>query len=298
MQAIQYDKAGGPDVLHVADVPDVHPADGQVRVRVRASGVNPIDLKIQSGAMGPPKVPGTPGMELAGIVDEVGPGALFEVGAQVLGWSDTGSYAELALATQLVRKPDSLAWEVAAALPVAGDTANRVLDLLNIAAGETLLVHGGAGGVGSVAVQLAIRRGAKVIATASAANLDYLRELGATALVYGDGLVDRVRALGVTIDAVFDIGGQGALPASIELRGGTSRIVTIADMSAKQLGIPFSAGTSANHNLPKLVELAKSVSLQDVTVEIAKTFPLADAAKAQATLGQHLRGKVVLLVGH
>jgi NADPH:quinone reductase-like Zn-dependent oxidoreductase len=309
MRAMIFEEFGGPDVLHLAEVAEPHAGPGQVRIRVETAGVNPIDVKIRSGAMRavfPTPLPAIVGADVAGIVDEIGPGVDgLAVGDEVLGWADTGSYAEYALATKVTRKPAELAWDVAVALPVAGETARRGLDLLAVAAGETLLVHGGAGAVGTIAVQLAVRRGARVIATASPRNHDYLRSLGATPVSYGAELEEQVRALGLAarpgaphgIDAVFDVAGKGALPVSIELRGGTTRIVTIADMRAGELGVTFSSGTRADQSPAALAELAQSVVAGEVVIAIAGRFPLVEAARAQEmSAAGHHRGKVVLVV--
>jgi NADPH:quinone reductase-like Zn-dependent oxidoreductase len=310
MKAIQFDAYGESDVLHLVDTAEPHPTGKQVRVRVKAVGVNPMEVKIRSGAMKdlmPTTFPSIPGMEVAGVIDELGSDASgWKVGDEVLGWSESGAYAEYVLATQLVTKPAGLAWETAVAIPVAGDTSNRVLDELAIKAGETLLIHGGAGAVGAFAVQLAVERGAKVIATASPKDQDYVRSLGATPVTYGDGLAERIAALALSahpgaphgIDAVLDAAGKGALPVSIELRGDKSRIVTIADMASRSLGIPFSAGTGSNRNLPKLEEVSKLAAAGTIKVSVGATFPLAEAKQAQDKLmgGGHA-GKIVLVVG-
>ncbi|WP_405928816.1 NADP-dependent oxidoreductase [Streptomyces griseus] len=303
MEAIVYEEFGGPDVLHLARLDPPRPGPGQVRVAVRAAGVNPLDHKIRNGWMEgvfPTPLPATPGAEFAGVVQETGEGVTaFAPGDEVLGWSATGSYATEALAgaAALARKPEGLSWEQAAALPVATDTASRVLDELALAEGETLLLHGAGGGVGSAAVQLATARGATVIGTASPANHDYLRVLGAVPVAYGDGLVERVRELAPEgVDAVFDASGRGALPASIELRGGTTdRIVTIADGDAAELGVAFSPG-GGPPSAERLAESARLAAIGELRVEIAQVFPLADAASAHAlSEGGHVRGKLVLL---
>ncbi|MFJ9111629.1 NADP-dependent oxidoreductase [Streptomyces sp. NPDC102283] len=303
MEAIVYEEFGGPGVLHLERRDPPRPGPGQVRVAVRAAGVNPLDHKIRNGLMEdafPTPLPATPGAEFAGVVLEAGEGVTgFAPGDEVLGWSATGSYATEALAeaASLARKPDGLSWEEAAALPVATDTASRVLDELALAEGETLLLHGAGGGVGSVAVQLAAARGATVIGTASPANHDYLRVLGAVPVAYGDGLVERVRELAPEgVDAVFDASGRGALPASIELRGGTTeRIVTIADGDAAELGVAFSSG-GGGPSADRLGENARLAEAGELRVEIAQVFPLADAANAHAlSEGGHVRGKLVLL---
>ena len=216
---------------------------------------------------------------------------------EIFGLSEGGAYAELAVASVVAKKPKGLSWELAASLAVAGETATRVLDALAVQRGEMLLVHGGAGVVGSVAVQLARLRGARVIATGSAANQALLASLGATPVVYGDGLVARVRALGAPVDAVFDAAGKGALPDSIELRGGKTRIVTIADPSAHQLGIPFSAGTAAMRNVAVLRTMAELAASGKVTVAVAEVLPLAEAPRAHALIEKsHAPGKIVLTV--
>ncbi|WP_405501943.1 NADP-dependent oxidoreductase [Streptomyces anulatus] len=303
MEAIVYEEFGGPGVLHLERLDPPRPGPGQVRVAVRAAGVNPLDHKIRNGWMEgafTTPLPATPGAEFAGVVLEAGEGVTeFAPGDEVLGWSATGSYATEALAeaASLARKPDGLSWEVAAVLPVATDTASRVLDELALTEGETLLLHGAGGGVGSVAVQLAVARGATVIGTASPANHDYLRVLGAVPVAYGDGLVERVRELVPEgVDAVFDASGRGALPASIELRGGTTdRIVTIADGDAAELGVAFSSG-GGGPSADRLGANARLAETGELRVEIAQVFPLADAASAHAlSEGGHVRGKLVLL---
>ena len=218
-------------------------------------------------------------------------------GDEIFGLSDGGAYAELAVASVVAKKPKGLSWELAASLAVAGETATRVLDALAVQRGQTLLVHGGAGVVGSVAVQLARLRGAQVIATGNAANQALRASLGATPVVYGDGLVARVRALGKPVDAVFDAAGKGALPDSIELRGGKTRIVTIADPAARQLGIPFSTGTPAAGSVAALRTMAELATSGKVTVAVAEVLPLAEAARAHALIQKsHAPGKIVLTV--
>ncbi|WP_433304648.1 NADP-dependent oxidoreductase [Actinoplanes sp. CA-030573] len=264
--------------------------------------MNALDSKIRSGAlqaMFPVTPPVVPGNEIAGIVDAVGEGVQqFAVGDGVFGWSETGSYAEFALAaaTMVTIRPADLPMERAAALPTAVETSERVLDLLGVKAGETVVLHGAAGAVGTIAVQLAITRGARVIATAGPANQDYLTALGATATVYGDGLVERIRTLSPDgVDAVFDIAGKGALEDSIVLRGGTDRIVTIADFRARQLGITFSAGSSSRP-MQRLAEVAREAA-DGALVTTVTTYPLDQAAAAQdASDTGHARGKLVLTV--
>lgn len=298
MKAITFARFGGPEVLELTDVPDPHATEGTVRVRVRAAGVNPIDWKVRRGMMeksSPTTFPSIPGVEIAGTVDEVGPGVgELAVGDEVLGWTD-GGYAEYALARQLVRKPPDLSWELAAALPVAGETALRVLDELGVRSGETIVVHGASGAVGSLAVQLAKARGAEVIGTASAESQDAVRSLGATPVLYGDGLVERVRAAAPKgVSAAFDAAGRGALPALVELTGGTSRVITIADPEAERYGVHFSSGGGGDR-VPVLKELVDQLAAGALKITIASTFPLSAAAKAQAiSEAGHARGKLIL----
>ncbi|MCQ9132165.1 NADP-dependent oxidoreductase [Streptomyces hilarionis] len=303
MKAIVFDAFGGTDVLHETEIDVPEPGFGQVRVRVQAVGVNPVDGKIRSGVMEaifPTTLPAVPGGEIAGVVDAVGEGVEhLAVGDEVLGWSETGSYAQYALASAavLAPKPAGLDWAHAAALPVASDGAERVLDLLGVASGDTLLIHGASGALGTIAVQLAVARGARVIGTAGAANQEYVTSLGATALVYGDNLVQRVRELAPDgVDAVFDAAGKGALEDSITLRGGTDRIVTTADFRARELGVVFAEGPQ-RRSAARLAELAREAADGTLVTTISAAYPLADAAKAQeASDAGHNRGKIVLTV--
>lgn len=300
MKAISFSRFGGTDVLREVEIEVPEPGPGQVRVRVKAAGLNAVDGKIRAGmmeAVRPTTFPAVPGGELAGVVDAVGEGVTdLQVGDDVLGWSDTGSYAEYALATTVALKPADLKWQDAAALPVASETAERVLNLLGVAEGETVLMHGASGGVGTVAVQLATARGARVIATAGPSNQDYLTALGAIATVYGEGLVERVRALAPEgVDAVFDLAGKGALEDSITLRGGTERIVTIADFGAQRLGVTFARG-SGGASTERLAAVAQDVASGKLVTSVT-AYPLAQAAAAQqvSDVG-HVRGKLVLTV--
>jgi NADPH:quinone reductase-like Zn-dependent oxidoreductase len=245
----------------------------------------------------PTPLPTILGTEFAGIVDAVGERVdSAQLGDAVVGWADQpdGSYAEFALASTYTSKPATLGFEEAVTLPVAGRTLERVLDELGVTAGDTLLIHGAAGAVGTVAVQLAVGRGATVIGTAGPDNQDYVRSLGAIATTYGPGLVERVRELAPDgVDAVFDVAGKDAIPDSIELRGGAERIVTIADFAAPSLGVPFSrGGDSTVANLPDLLDRA---AVGGISTAVAATFPLAEAEQAQrVSEAGHARGKVVL----
>lgn len=302
MKAVQIREFGGPEVLRVAELEDLHAGPGQIRIRVAAAGVNPADFKIRSGAMQtvfPIKLPAVPGIDAAGVVDEIGGDVTgVQIGDEVLGWADSGSYAEYALLAKFAKKPAPLSWEMAAALPVVGETAQRTLDAVHLRDGETVLIHAASGGVGSVAVQLAVMLGAVVIGTAGAENLNYVRSLGATPVLYGEGLVDRVRAIAPRgIDAVIDASGKNVLADSIALRGGVSRIVTIADPRAGEYGVEFSSGSPQARSAAGLQKLADLVADGKLTLAIAKTFPLADASRAhELSETGHPGGKIVLTV--
>ncbi|MBW4717158.1 NADP-dependent oxidoreductase [Saccharothrix obliqua] len=301
MRAIEFAEYGSPDVLRPHDVAVPEPGPGQARVAVRVAGVNPMDWKLRGGAMAdviPLRLPHRPGLELAGVVDAVGDGAPVAVGDEVFGWARTGSYAEFALASVIVRKPESLSWADAAALPVAGEAALRGLRLLSVGAGDVLLIHGASGVVGGLATQLAVARGATVIGTSGERGAETVRALGAIPVRYGDGLVRRVRDTGLRVDAVLDAAGFGALPDSVALLGGTERIVTLADPAAFELGITFSGGEPGDQNTGVLAELGDLAASGRLVVRHAAAYPLSEAARAQfESAGGHSGGKITLRVG-
>ncbi|MFJ2783235.1 NADP-dependent oxidoreductase [Streptomyces sp. NPDC093249] len=307
MEATVYEEFGGPEVLrHETGVAVPVPGPGEVRVKVAAAGVNPVDWKRRRGwveAFYPTTFPAVPGLEFAGTVDAVGAGVTHvAVGDEVLGWTETGAYAQYALAGIVVPKPGGLSWETAASLPVAGETAQRVLGLLGVEAGGTLFLHGAAGVVGSVATQLAVAAGIRVVGSASESNHAYLRELGAVPVAYGEGLADRVRAAAPEgVDAVFDAAGHGVLPVAIELLGGDAapkeRIVTIADTEAERYGIVFS-GLLGDPDAVRagLVAQAALAAEGRLTVRLAEVLPLKEASRAQeSSESGHVRGKLVLI---
>jgi NADPH:quinone reductase-like Zn-dependent oxidoreductase len=304
VKAARFSRFGGPEVLEIVDLPDPHPGPGQVRIAVRAAGVNPSDWKKREGLMDP-ELPQTMGYEAAGVVDELGEGvADVAVGDRVFGLSAEGAaQAELTVLSFYAPIPPSLDFPGAAALPAAIETATRALDQLDVGAGagrgSTLLINGASGSVGSAAVQLAVARGARVIGTASPANHDYLRSLGAEPVAYGQGLAGRVRALAPDgVDAALDVAGSGVLPELIELAGGPEHVVTIADFGgAREHGVRFSSGDAgrAVHALGEIGELIESGRF---SLPVARTFPLAEIAQAHR-VGEdgHVRGKLVLVVG-
>lgn len=298
MRAIQFGEFGGPEVLRLDEVELPEPASGQVRVAVREAGVNQADCKIRAGEMGEPALPHRPGLEMSGVVDVAGPDAPFAPGDEVFGWARGGSYADYALGSVLCAKPADLSWRDAAGLPVAGEAALRGLRLLDPQRGDVLLVHGASGRVGAIVTSFAVRRGVTVIGTGGTANMDHIAALGATPVHYGEGLVERVRAVSSSVDAVFDAAGAGALPDSITLRGqSTERIVTIADSAAFELGITFSSGAAKDKNTDVLTELATSAVTGALPLRWANSYPLAEAARAQREVATgHSGGKVTLQV--
>jgi len=298
MKAIVIDRFGGPEELHEAQRPDPEPAPGQVRVRVEAVGVNPADGKARSGLMAPPDTtfPLVLGLEAAGVVDALGDGVTdVAVGDRVVGFAEGGAYAELAVLSTYAVMPDALDATVAVSLPVAGETSRRVLRLLGVQPGETLLVHGASGVVGEVATQLAVAGGATVIGTASAANQERVAALGATPTTYGDGWLDRVRALAPNgVDAVLDASGAGVLDQSVELLGSPDRLVTIADPAAFTTGVTFS-GTS-QRSAEELADLVAQRASGAVTTTISRVLPLAEASEAQALSDSGRAGGKLVLV--
>jgi NADPH:quinone reductase-like Zn-dependent oxidoreductase len=300
MKAVRFSQFGGPEVLEIVDLPDPHAGPGQVRIAVRAAGVNPSDWKKREGLMGG-GLPQTMGYEAAGVVDEVGEGvADVAVGDRVFGFAAEGAaQAELAVLSYYAPIPPSLDFPAAAALPAAIETATRALDQLGAGSGSTLLINGASGSVGSAAVQLAVARGARVIGTASPANHEYLRSLGAEPVAYGEGLAGRVRALAPGgVDAALDVAGSGVLPEVIELAGGPAHVVTIADFAgAQKYGVRFSRGEDgrAIHALTGIGELIEAGRF---SLPVAQTFPLAEIAAAhRVSQDGHRRGKLVLVVG-
>lgn len=242
--------------------------------------------------------PVVPGVDAAGVVDAVGADVTeVAVGDEVFGVTPAGSYAEYAVMPAPVPKPAALPWETAAALPTVGETAFRALKHLGLAAGETLLVHGAAGSVGSIAVQLATARGVTVIGTASTRDLERVEALGARAVAYGPGWAKRVReAAAQGVDAVFDTSGAGVLPESVELAGGPGRVITIADMNAARYGVRFTGMDPADRAPEALPELADLAASGRLTVEVWRTYPLAEAARAHDDVDHRRnRGKIILL---
>jgi NADPH:quinone reductase-like Zn-dependent oxidoreductase len=299
MRALQFKAYGGPEVLEWAEAPDPHPGPGQIRIAVRAASVNPIDWKTISGVLSggkPMAGTGYLGRDAAGVIDEVGDGVSgVSVGDDVFG-RGRNTQAEYAVLDSWAAKPPSIDWAVAAAAGVAGETAERGLRLLEVKPGDTLFVDGGAGGVGAATVQLALARGARVIASASEANQDYLRELGATPVLYGQGLAERVRAAaGGPVDAVFDVAGKTPVQDLIGLAPEPSQVVSIANYAAGQAGARVSGGGADSHPMQALAQVAELLAQNKLVLKV-QTFPFDRAAEAyRISQAGHVRGKLVLV---
>ena len=299
MRALQYRAYGGPDVLEWEEAPDPHAGPGQIRIAVRAASVNPIDWKTLSGAAsgGRPMVgTGYLGYDAAGVVDEVGEGVTgVSVGDEVFG-RGRNTHAEYAVLDSWAAKAPAVDWAVAAAAGVAGETAERGLRLLDVKAGDTIFIDGGAGGVGSIAVQMAVARGAKVIASASAANHDYLREIGAIPVLYDEGVAARVRdAAGGPVEAVFDVAGKTPVEELISLVPKPSQVVSIANFTAGQAGARVTGGGADSRPMEALAQVADLLAQNKLVIKV-QTFPFDRAAEAyRISQAGHLRGKLVLV---
>ena len=300
MKAIEFHAYGGPDVLHLVEVEVPRAGPGEVRVRVRAAGVNPSDWKRREGqyrTFEDLRFPAGLGVEGAGIVDEVGPGVTdVAVGEAVFGFGEN-MMAEQAVLTHWARKPGDVSFEVAAGLPVVSDTATRALDQVGVAEGQTLLVSGAAGGVGTAIVQLARLRGITVIGTASAAKHDYLRELGGIPTTYGPRLEGRIRELAPGgVDAAIDVAGSGIIPELIRITGDPAHVLSVADFSAEGYGAKFSHGPPIDP-AGLLAAMAGLCSAGMFTLRIDRTFPLDRAREAQeVSRSGRVTGKLVVRV--
>jgi NADPH:quinone reductase-like Zn-dependent oxidoreductase len=302
MKAARFSQYGGPEVLQIVDLPDPHPGPGQVRIVVHAAGISATDPKMRKGELNFGRaLPQTTGSDVAGVVDEIGEGVTDAgVGDRVFGVSDNGAgAAQLALLTFRAIIPASLGFIDAAGLPVALETATRAIDQLGVASSSTLFINGASGGIGSTAVQLAVARGARVIGAASVANQNYLSLLGAEPVTYGDGMIERVRALAPGgVDAALDVPGNGVLPQLIDLTGGAQNVVTLADFAgAKEHGVHFSNGFADGPAFHSLAEVGELIQAGRFWLPIDKTFPLADIAEAhRLSETGRVRGRLVLVI--
>jgi NADPH:quinone reductase-like Zn-dependent oxidoreductase len=305
VKAVQYRSYGGPEVLEVTDIPDPKMFADQVLVRIESAALNPADVTFQSGAVDSlvdALFPVTPGWDLAGVVEQAGVATTgFRPGDEVIGFvrgpaQHYGTYAEKITAEprQLVRKPENLDWAQASGLPVAGLTAYQaIVHSLKVTAGDTVLVHGAAGGVGHLAVQIAVARGARVIGTGSQASQAFIESLGAEPVVYGDELVEQVLKIAPDgVDAVLDCAGRGSLSTTQALAAVSGvRVATITRAAEYEGTIDVFLRLDTD-DLTRLVEL---VEQGKVTVHVDRRFPLDGAAEAQQLVADgHVRGKVVL----
>jgi len=298
MWALQFTEYGGPEVIKLGEAPEPHAGPGQIRILVKAASLNGADWKYRSGiyAQGKPlKRTGYLGYDAAGVVDEVGDGVTgVAVGDDVFGLG-TGTQAQYAVLDSWAQKPASVDWAVAAAAGLVAETAERVLRLLGVEDGDTLFIDGGAGGVGSTTAQLAKARGATIIASASEARQDYLREIGAIPVVYGEGMVERVRALGLEIDAVLDAVGKSPIEDLISLAPEPSQVVSIANFAADAAGARVSGGSKESQAMNALAEAAELLEQSRLVIKI-QTFPFDRAAEAhQIIQGGHAPAKLVLV---
>jgi NADPH:quinone reductase-like Zn-dependent oxidoreductase len=302
-KAVRYDNYGGVDVLNVVDVPRPVPGPGQVLVQVKAAGINPGEAKIREGLLDsrwPATFPSGQGSDLAGVVAATGAGVTgFATGDEVIGYTDNrASQAEFVLveAGNLTPKPAGVPWPVAGALFVAGATAYAAVRAVAPAKGDVLVVSGAAGGVGSIAIQLARRAGATVVGLASPVHHDWLAAHGVIPVSYGDGVADRIRTAAGKVDAFIDTVGTGYVQLALDLGVAPDRIDTIADFAAiGRYGVKGD-GNAAGASAAVLAELAALIADGELEIPIAATFPLAEVRDAYRRLAQgHVQGKIVLL---
>lgn len=303
-RAVQYDSYGGIDVLEVRVIPRPVPGSGQVVVEVRSTGINPGEAAIRHGAFAqrwPSTFPSGQGSDLAGVVVELGPDVSdWAVGDEVLGFThERSSHADLVVAeaANLTRKPAAMSWEQAGALHVVGATAWAAVRALDLTPADTVVVSGAAGGVGSLAVQLARRTGATVIGLASEANHEWPRAQGVLPVTYGDGVAERINAAAPNgVDAFLDTYGGGYVELALDLGVAPARINTIIDFDAVARHGVLTIGMTEGSNATVLAEVAELIAAGEVELPIAATYPLEDVRAAYAELGQrHTRGKIVLI---
>jgi NADPH:quinone reductase-like Zn-dependent oxidoreductase len=277
---------GPPEVLKWTGVPLPEPGEGQIRIKVRAAGISPTDLALRAGYLKAWPLPADAvlGFEAAGTVDAVGPGVTgTSIGDAVTALLfGLGGYAEYAVAPIWARKPESVSWLDAAALPSSAEAAVGVLRQLHVTGGETLLLFGGGGSVGVIATQLAVLRGVRVISAVGEHDEALARELGATPVRYGAGVADRVRALGA-VDAVFDAAGHGVLADAIALAGGPERVITLSDPAAASFGVTLSEPTPgrAPGALDETIALLADGRLR---LRAHQSMPMQQAAEAHRQL--------------
>jgi NADPH:quinone reductase-like Zn-dependent oxidoreductase len=289
---------GGPEVLRPADITLPKPGPLQIRIATRLSGVGPTDVAIRSGALKAfPTPPGAVlGFETTGVVEAVGSDVRDVVlGDEVAAYlPGLGGYAELVLADFWVRKPAQVSWEDAAALPASGEAAVRVLNQLAVTASDTLLILGGTGSVGTIATQIAVARGARVVAAVRRGDFGSAEELGATPVEYGPGLVAAVREIS-TVDAVFDAATNSDLKAAVQVAGGPARVITLSNHTAAEHDVRLS-GPDPKGVTAALQEAMTRLAEGRLILRAHTTVPLADAAAAHARLEAGERTKFLLAI--
>lgn len=296
MKKVSFAEFGGPNVLRLVDAEEPHAGPGQIRIAVRAAGVNAHDWRVREGQFQqsrPIELPAGVGLDAAGVVDEVGEGVDgVQAGDHVFG-EGSSTYAEFAVLSAWVRMPENLAFEEAAGYASVVETALRVIRQVGVRPGQTLLVSGASGGVGSAVLQIARDRGITVIGTAGAANQDYLRSLGADATTYGEGWVDRVRQLG-QVDAALDLVSSGVIRELVELTGDPQKVISIADLGAPEFGVRFSGVAGS---VPQALAEAATISRGKLHIPVEKSYTLAEAAAAHIdSQAGHTRGRRVIVV--
>ncbi|WP_328322780.1 NADP-dependent oxidoreductase [Kribbella sp. NBC_00382] len=310
MFAVQFQRFGPPEVLTLGPAPEPHPGPHQVRIAVRTAAVSPVDLGLRAGSSPMSKnldLPHIPGVDAAGVIDEIGAGVTdYAVGDEIFGAVDVaqlgGASAQYAVLDFWTHKPPGMTWAEAGAAGTGIETATRALDLLDIKENSTLLVDGAAGGVGSIAVQLAVARGARVIGTARPDSHAFLRQLGVEPVDYGHNLPARIRALtAAPVDRALDVAGAGSLSELIELTGAADSVVTLADFKASTYGVRLSTGRLGGqpdgvHGLTSATALADQGRFH---VPVRGTYPAHQAAQAhEAAARPPRRGKIVIDMTH
>lgn len=300
-KAVRYSEYGGPDVLSWVEIDEPHAGEGTVRIAVRAAGMNPFDYKVRRGGYIPNHtLPAGQGAEFAGVIDEVGDGVTgLAVGDEVLGWAGTGAQAShiVVPAKNVTAKPADLDWATAAGIGLVSNTAKRAVDSLDLGPGDTVLVTAAAGGVGIPTVQFALATGATVVGTASESNHDFLFELGAIPVAYGEGEVERLRAAAPNgYTAVLDNKGGDALLVALELRVDPERVNTIADRATAE-SHGFNTVGGGGKTADELAEFARQAASGELVIPVRKTYPASNVADAYRDLETgHGRGKLVLTI--
>jgi NADPH:quinone reductase-like Zn-dependent oxidoreductase len=304
MKAVRFDRYGDVDVLDVVEVPEPVPGQGELLVRVKAAGINPGEAAIRRGLLHerwPATFPSGEGSDLAGVVEQPASGSdRWSAGDEVIGWTDNrASHAELVVVDveHLTPRPPEVPWDVAGALFVAGVTAWAAVRAVGPSAGDVIVISGAAGGVGTIAVQLARNAGATVIGLASESHHGWLRDHGAIPVSYADGVTERIReAAGGRVDALIDTFGSGYVDLAIELGISPERIDTIADLEGAARHGVKTDGSLAGSSTAVLAELAQLIAEGKLEVPIAAEFPLERVRDAFRLLEQrHTLGKIVLL---